>query len=84
MDTWEITYMLKYQVEGGDYYYDGDFKYIIYRRYGLSHRRDHPAELWGDGEKQWCEYGQMHRKDGPALTYSNGDKEYWNRGTKQC
>lgn len=69
--------MLKYQA-----IFNKHFS-IRYLRYGVTHRKKHPARICYNGEMGWYEYGQLHRKDSPAVIYT-GRRYYWIRGIRIC
>jgi hypothetical protein len=53
-----------------------------YRKDGMLHREDGPANEWLDGTKEWYLNGRIHRVDGPAADYADGTKQWWLNG--QC
>ena len=49
---------------------------------GRLHRKNGPAVIWDDGDKEWFLNGEHHRADGPALILGKGYKEWFLNGTQ--
>ena len=49
-------------------------------RRGEHHRRDGPAVVKENGDREWWLDGKRHRVGGPAIEETNGYKEWWLNG----
>lgn len=47
---------------------------------GKVHRKEGPAEIWGDGSTVWRLNGKPHRVDGPAYEHPDGEKQWFLNG----
>jgi hypothetical protein len=61
---------------------EASYEAIVYRKNGVKHRLDGPAEVinehccYGNGSF-WYKEGKQHRLDGPAKEYSDGWKKWY-------
>lgn len=60
---------------------DNDGTQLWYKKNTLFlHRRNKPAVIYSNGDKQWFLDGKRHRANSPAIECSNGHREWWYDG----
>lgn len=56
-------------------YYEDNEEGTFYYKKGDLHRKDGPACIWDNGDREWLVNGEYHREDGPAAEYE--DEKVW-------